>query len=59
MKTNNRKEGVLVLLCFGALVKVLKYCAKPKVNNKTLCGAVLRTINGYDVELTYKKKAEE
>ena len=40
-----------MVLCFGALVKVLKYCAKPKVNNKTLCGAVLSVINNYYGEI--------
>lgn len=34
-----------MVLCFAALVKVLKYCTKPKVHNKTLCGAVIKTIN--------------
>ena len=34
-------------LCFAALVKVLKVCSKPKVHNKTLCGALVKTINEY------------
>lgn len=32
-------------LCFAALVKVLKICAKPKVYNKVLCGALIKTID--------------
>ena len=34
-------------LCFAALVKVLKICAKPKVYNKVLCGALIKTIDEY------------
>lgn len=34
-------------LCFAAFIKVLKICAKPKVHNKTLCEAVIKTINEY------------
>lgn len=34
-------------LCFVALIKVLKICAKPKVYNKTLCGAVVKTVDEY------------
>lgn len=34
-------------LCFAALIKVLKICSKPKVYNKTLCGAVAKTIDEY------------
>lgn len=36
-----------MVLCFAALVKVLKFCAKPKVTNKALCGAVIKTIDEY------------
>lgn len=32
-------------LCFAAFVKVLKECSKPKVYNKILCGAVVKTID--------------
>ena len=34
-------------LFFAVLVKVLKICSKPKVYNKTLCGAVAKTIDEY------------
>lgn len=34
-----------MVLCFAALIKVLKECSKPKVYNKTLCGAVVKTID--------------
>ena len=34
-------------LCFAALIKVLKICAKPKVYNKTLCGAVVKSLDEY------------
>lgn len=34
-------------LCFAALIKVLKICAKLRVYNKTLCGAVIKTIDEY------------
>lgn len=34
-------------LCFAALIKILKICSKPKVYNKTLCGAVAKTIDEY------------
>lgn len=34
-------------LCFAALIKILKFCSKPKVYNKTLCGAVAKTIDEY------------
>lgn len=34
-------------LCFAALVKVLKICAKPKVYNKVLCGVLIKTIDEY------------
>ena len=34
-------------LCFAVLIEVLKICSKPKVYNKTLCGAVARTIDEY------------
>ena len=34
-------------LCFAVLIKVLKICSKPKVYNKTLCGAVAKTIDEY------------
>ena len=36
-----------MVLCFAALVKVLRFCTKPKVHNKALCGAVVKTINDY------------
>ncbi len=36
-----------MVLCFAALAKVLKECSKPKVYNKTLCGALVMTINEY------------
>ena len=34
-------------LCFAALIKILKICSKPRVFNKTLCGAVAKTIDEY------------
>lgn len=34
-------------LCFAALIRVLKICAKPKVYNKTLCGAVVKSLDEY------------
>ena len=34
-------------LCFAALIKVLKICAKPKVYNKILCGAVIKSLDEY------------
>ena len=34
-------------LCFAALIKVLKICAKPKVYNKALCGAVIKSLDEY------------
>lgn len=34
-------------LCFASFIKVLKICAKPKVYNKTLCEAVVKTFNVY------------
>ncbi len=34
-------------LCFAALIKVLRYCSKPKVYNKTLCGAIVKSIDEY------------
>lgn len=36
-----------MVLCFAALIKVLKECSKPKVYNKTLCGALVMTVNEY------------
>lgn len=36
-----------MILCFAALVKVLKICAKPKVYNKALCGALIKTLDEY------------
>ena len=47
MKIDTRKEGVRVVLCFAGLIKVLKFCTKPKVTNKALCGAVIKTIDDY------------
>lgn len=38
-------------LCFGALIKVLRICSKPKVYNKTLCGAVIKTLDVYYGEI--------
>lgn len=32
-------------LCFGTFIRVLKICAKPNVYDKTLCTAVLKTID--------------
>lgn len=32
-------------LCFGTFIRVLKICAKPNVYDKTLCTAVLRTLD--------------
>lgn len=32
-------------LCFGTFIRVLKICAKPNVYDKTICTAVLRTID--------------
>jgi hypothetical protein len=34
-----------VKLCFGAFIKVLRICAKPHVYDKTLCPAVIRTVD--------------
>lgn len=34
-------------LCFAAFIKVLKICAKTKVYNKTLCEAVIKTLDEY------------
>jgi hypothetical protein len=34
-----------VKLCFGTFIRVLKICAKPNVYDKTLCAAVLKTID--------------
>ncbi len=34
-----------MVLCFAALLRVLKSCAKPKITNKLLCGALLKVIN--------------
>ena len=34
-------------LCFASFIKVLKICAKPKVYNKTLCEAVVKTLDVY------------
>ncbi len=34
-------------LCFAALIKIIKICSKPKVYNKALCGAVVKTIDEY------------
>ena len=36
-------------LCFAAFITVLKICAKPKVYNKTLCEAVIKTVDEYTV----------
>ncbi len=36
-------------LCFAAFITVLKICAKPKVYNKTLCEAVVKTVVEYTV----------
>lgn len=36
-----------MVLCFAALVKVLKVCSKPNTHNKTLCGALVKTIDEY------------
>ncbi len=36
-------------LCFAAFIKILKICAKPKVHNKTLCEAVVKTVDEYTV----------
>ena len=38
-------------LCFGALIKVLRICSKPKVYNKTLCEAVIKTLDVYYGEI--------
>jgi len=34
-----------VKLCFGTFIRELKICAKPNVYDKTLCTAVLRTLD--------------
>ena len=34
-------------LCFAALIKVLKICAKPKIYNKTLVEAVIKSLDVY------------
>lgn len=34
-------------LCFASFIKVLKICAKPQVYNKTLCEAVVKTLDVY------------
>lgn len=34
-------------MCFAALIKILRYCSKPKVYNKTLCGAIVKSIDEY------------
>lgn len=47
MKNDSGKEDLIVVLCFAALVKVLKVCSKPNIHNKTLCGALVKTINEY------------
>lgn len=36
-------------LCFAAFITILKICAKPKVYNKTLCEAVVKTVVEYTV----------
>ena len=46
-ETNSERRDLSVTLCFAALIKVLKICSKPKVYNKTLCGAVAKTIDEY------------
>lgn len=32
-------------LCFGAIIQTLRYCTKPKITNKVLCGAIVKTVN--------------
>lgn len=49
MRNDHKKEGLPVVLCFAALIKVLKECSKPKVYNKTLCGALVMTVNSLDI----------
>lgn len=34
-------------LCFAAFIRVLKICAMPKVYNKTLCEAVIKSLDEY------------
>lgn len=36
-------------LCFAALIKVLRICSKHQVYNKTLCEAVIKTVDEYTV----------
>lgn len=36
-------------LCFASFITVLRICAKPKVYNKTLCDAVIKTVDEYTV----------
>lgn len=36
-------------LCFAAFIRVLRICAKPQVYNKTLCAAVVRTVDEYTI----------
>lgn len=36
-----------MVLCFASFIKVLKFCALPRVYNKTLCEAVVKTIDFY------------
>lgn len=34
-----------MVLCFAALLRVLKCCLKPKISNKVLCGTLVKVIN--------------
>lgn len=36
-------------LCFAAFIRVLRICAKPQVYNKTLCAAVVKTVDEYTI----------
>lgn len=36
-------------LCFAAFIRVLRICAKPQVYNKTLCTAVVKTVDEYTI----------
>lgn len=34
-----------MVLCFAALLRILKYCSKPKTNNGVLCGTLVKIVN--------------
>ena len=47
VREDKNYEGRMLqlVLCFAALLRVLKCCLKPKISNKVLCGTLVKVIN--------------